>query len=423
MLAVAFGDRGRPKEFGLVERLDGKDSPELKFALCQRAGLIKRDHVDLGELFHSGAAFHHDSRAGQPGHRSHDRARCGEDQRTRAGDHQNAERRQKARSPFARADSPADQRERGRAQHDRQEEAGVPIGRSFQRCFLLGGFGDQLNDSRERCVLADFRCFDFQRAELVHRSSKDARAGFFFNREALTGEGAFIDTRIARRNGTVDGDSLAGADDDGLSDLDLGDRHFRFAAVDENSRGRRAKVEDASDGLLSPVDCVTLDAFSAERDEDDQSGGRVLAQNDRGKAGDRQCQVGSNFSVEQTFECPVKNPRSAKNRREQRETEAGELLILTPAGHAGLIEQPDQNVGSEENRDGRRQQVNRRRAVMKTAPDVAGRASHWSLIQKFPTGFRTVMHGGRILGNRESVPAACRTGSRAHSVDRWDGLE
>ena len=162
MLAAAFGDCRGSKQFCFVERINRKHSSELQFAFRQRAGFVKGNRVDLGEAFQRGTAFDDDSRTGQPGHRCHHSAGCGEDQRTRAGHDQNAESRKEARPPFACADSPADQREDGNSQDDRQEQSSVAIGSPFERRFLLGRFRHELDDSRQRRVLANFCRFDFQ---------------------------------------------------------------------------------------------------------------------------------------------------------------------------------------------------------------------------------------------------------------------
>ena len=148
--------------------------------------------------------------------------------------------RASAKGEFTPDQQPHDRRHDGDRDDRRDEHARDLVGRLGDRRLRRRRVGDHADDLAERGVLADAGGFAAQEAGAVDRRGRHAVAGRLVDRDALTGEGGFVDGARAVQHGAVDRDALPGADDKDIAPFDLrgGDLHL-FAVADDGRRLRR----------------------------------------------------------------------------------------------------------------------------------------------------------------------------------------
>ena len=312
MFAGTLGRGGHPDQFVDTQLAagSGADKSQNRLATGQGAGLVEDEGVDLGETFKGSGTLDDDTLSSQPGHSRHDRAGSRQDQRAGAGDDQDSECRQVSRFPGSglAKESPAQQCQQRGQQYRGQKQTCQSIGGPFDRSLPLGCLGHQRNHLSQLRLVTDLASRDHQGAKLVECSGENGIAGFLVNRQAFTGQRRLVDGGGARVNQPIDGESFAGPDDHQVVGLEFVDGHVVFLTVDQAMGEAGAQLEDATDGSLCPVDCVPLDAFTAQGHEHHQGGGDRFTQQDGGQAGDCQGEVGTDASGEQPFQRLKQDP-------------------------------------------------------------------------------------------------------------------
>ena len=154
---------------------------------------------------------------------------------------------------------------------------------------------------------------------MIQRAGADGVIDRLIDRQAFAGQCAFIDGRSPRDHLSVHWNSLAGANDDFVTDDDFADGYIDFFAVAQDVGDGRTKVEDSANGPLRLIDGETLDALTTQRDENHQRGGFVFAKNDGRQRRVRECEIGPDATGEEVFERLVQNSRPAQHCRQQRQ--------------------------------------------------------------------------------------------------------
>ncbi|MFO0908560.1 MAG: hypothetical protein U0794_09385 [Isosphaeraceae bacterium] len=145
----------------------------------------------------------------------------GQDQGAGTGHHQHRQGGHQVELPGGRSLPPApghrpvgsEQNHESGHEHHREEEAGITIGRSFQRRLVLLSLAeepDHLSQSRRR---SDLLGPEFEAAELVDRPREDRVALPLVDGKPLAGQDRLVDGRPARRDDPIGGDAFARPDD------------------------------------------------------------------------------------------------------------------------------------------------------------------------------------------------------------------
>ena len=132
----------------------------------------------------------------------------------------------------------------------RQEVPRQAVGRPLERRLAPLGLGDQPEHLAERRLVADLLGPDLDHAELVDRPGVDRVARPLVDRQRLARQRRLIDGRPARDDRPVDGDPLAGPDDDEVADDDLRGRDLDLDPVAADPGGARGLVEQPVDRAL-----------------------------------------------------------------------------------------------------------------------------------------------------------------------------
>ena len=219
-----------------------------------------------------------------------------------------------------------------------------------------------MHDLPEGRLFTDLFDGDDDRPELIERPRKYAVAGPLVDRQAFARQCALVDRRRAGDHEPIDGNPLPRPDYDLLLARELVDRHVALFSVANDVRLPRTEIENPLDRAGSPVDRVTLDAFAAQGNEHDERGNRMLSEQDRRQAGDREGQVGPDSTREQAVERVVQNSRTAQHGCQKCQTEPECHAIGRPGRIAAGA---NQHVGQQKQPHAGRQQVQRSRCDMK----------------------------------------------------------
>ena len=275
--------------------------------------------------------------------------------------------------------------------------AGQPIGRAFQRGFLPRGLGNQLDDFGQRRCLADFVRDDAERSVLIERSREDFAARCLSTGRLSPVRRALIDGRGSGRDCAVDGHAFAGPNRHRFAFAELADWDIDFATAAQHVGHVGAEIENAANRRLGPIERVAFDALAAQCDEDDESRGRILAEDDGREGRDRKGQLGSDPAFKEAFERLIKNASAAEHGRQECQSKAERRLV---SGPGRIAEQPDQQVGRQQRTDDDRQEIDRGRLVMKAATRQSG-----------------TRPGRRVVGQK----VAGRIGNVVHENVSWRG--
>ena len=233
------------------------------------------------------AALEEDAAPGCVGNRAQDRRRHGDDQRARAGNHQ-----QRHGTVECRLEGLVEDEHRhddGQRGHDDDAQRVLLlelVQEALRRGLLLLGVFHQLDDARQRALAGQASNLDVQRARLVERPLEDRAAGRDIHRYRLAGDGGLVYAGLATRDHAVDGQPLARFDDYHVAQpqvFDL-DQHLQLAAAHQRFLG--AQFDQRLDGAAAASQRIVLQGV-AQREEEEQD--RALAPvTDDGRADGRQ---------------------------------------------------------------------------------------------------------------------------------------
>ena len=236
---------------------------ELRLAFGQRAGLVQRDRFQVPGFLQVGAALDQDAAPGGGGQPADHRHRRGDDQRARAGDHQQHERLVDGRHP-----GPVEQQRRQHRHRQRQCEHGRGVDRGEAVHEALRGragalrFFDRMNDACERRIAGRCRHLELEFAVLVDGAREHQIARFLVHRNALARNRRLVDAAVALGHAAVERDALAGLDPGDGVQGDVRGLHALPASIGLLDVGLvRCQVHQALDGVARPVHGACLDQF------------------------------------------------------------------------------------------------------------------------------------------------------------------
>ena len=211
---------------------------------CDGAGFIERDDLHLAGFFERNGSFKQDAvfRAHAAAYHDGDRRREAKCARAADDEHGDAARERVAeRLPN---EHPDDERNNGDADDGRDEHAGNLIGDLRNRCFRGSGIADHADNLGKRGIFSNARCFAAQEAGLVHGRGGNSIAHGLIDRNALAGEGGFVDGAGAFQDNAVYGDILTGTHDEHIAAANLGNGHGDLLTVPHEHGGFRREVHE-----------------------------------------------------------------------------------------------------------------------------------------------------------------------------------
>ena len=141
-----------------------------------------------------------------------------------------------------------------------------------------------------------------------------------------------IDRRAARRDGTIDRNSLSRPDDHEFADGDVAGGNLDLDPVPPNPSRARGLIDERSYSPLGPGERDGLEHLADQGNEDHLRGDERLSQHERRDARLRQREIGPDPPVQECLEGAVDDVHSAQNRRDQAsEMPAGSRQSERPA--------------------------------------------------------------------------------------------
>ena len=247
---------------GLVDirhqRLDGHQH---RPALGEGAGLVQCHGPDPAGLLQMDAALDEDAAPGCGRQATDHRHRRGNDQRARAGDHQQHQRLIE-RLQGGGIGEPRQQHRHGQ----RQSEHGRRVARSKAVDETLGGRAtglrllDGIDDARQHAVTGGCRRPDLEQVALIDGAGKDLVADALVHRQAFTGDRRLVDDTLALQHHPVERHAPARPHPHDGADRYLHHRQRQPATVRLAHVGLvRRQCQQAADGIAGPVDRTRLD--------------------------------------------------------------------------------------------------------------------------------------------------------------------
>ena len=246
----------------------GHDFDDAETAFGEGAGLVEEYSIHFRGILQYGSAAHQNASPREASHsRNHSRRRR-EDQSAGAGDDQDGNGAHPVPREVER--QPRDQQQRG------QKVTGETIRHAFHGCALFPRVFDQLDHARQSGLGSRSRYGNAQQTVAVQRSRKDFVADAFIARQRLTGDGAFVDTRIALQNDAIGRDALAPADYGDVTGYRLCRVDFDFAAIADHAGVARKLFNEAVDRGVRTAGSVAFQGFADQHDEHGFGGGQIL---------------------------------------------------------------------------------------------------------------------------------------------------
>ena len=136
-----------------------------------------------------------------------------------------------------------------RAKDDGNEDGADAIGELLHGSSRGLRLFDEAHHLAENAVGADGGGAVFEGAVEIERAADDAIAGLSRDGERFAGDQRFVDGGDAGEDEAVDGDALAGTEDDDVAGDDLGEGNFDFVTFAQKVRRLRLELHECVQGI------------------------------------------------------------------------------------------------------------------------------------------------------------------------------
>ena len=283
----------------LAHRLDGRDEPEQRIrrvcrarrehdvgdrrlAFRDGAGLVEDDGGDVAGALERLAAL--DQHAERRALASGDHHRRGDGESHRAGA-RNDQHRDRAgeRAHGWRRDAgeitnhePRHERRDGEGDDDRNEDAADSISEPLNRCARSLRVAHEPYDLREHAVGADGGGGEAKRPRAVDRAADDTVAHVLRDGQRFAGQHGFVDRTVAREDGAVHGNALAGPHQHNVACHHRLDGNVDLRGAAQHSRGLRLEVHERTQRARRLPLRACLERIAGEDECDDDDDGLVV---------------------------------------------------------------------------------------------------------------------------------------------------
>ena len=185
------------------------DRCDVENTLCQGAGFIKDYHFRIGQDFQIVSALHQDALAGSPANTPEERQGHGDDQGTRAGNHQENQGFLNPTGPVAHKQGRHQGQHRGANHHHGGIVPGKLGDEAFGPCLFAAGVFHQVQDLGHGGLAKHLGYPHPQQAALVDTAADYVITGTHLPRDALPSEGRGVHHGSALQHHTVQRDPLS----------------------------------------------------------------------------------------------------------------------------------------------------------------------------------------------------------------------
>ena len=243
MLGACFDGRRQGEDLVVGVAVGGVDAGDRHDPGGDGAGLVHDDGVDLAGGFKDLRAPDQQAKLRAPGGAHQQGGRGGQSQGAWASDDQHRDCGGKGPVRPAAGGEVDDQGDDGDDNDRRDEDRGNLIHQALDRGFFRLGVSDQLGHLGQRGLRTCAGDFDQQSTGGVDRRARDRGAGGGLDGNGLAGQHRLVDGRGALDDTTVGGDLLTRADDEDVTDCQLGDRDADFLTVADHRGVFRTHVQ------------------------------------------------------------------------------------------------------------------------------------------------------------------------------------
>ena len=180
MCRILLGRGGERQEVAIGPPLLRVNRGESRLAESQCAGLVEGRGADSGKFLERAAVFDNDAVSRLAAHTGNKGNRCGNDEWTRRGHHQDLSKSCRVTAP-----QPADRSEHVRGN---REGDGVAVGHAHKGGFGFGGFRNESNDALILTVLGASRDAHRQNGGPIHGPRHQFVSGNAVDRQTLAGQ-------------------------------------------------------------------------------------------------------------------------------------------------------------------------------------------------------------------------------------------
>ncbi len=243
MLAARLEPRGDGEQF-LARDAERRDGCDARPALRDGARLVHDDGIDRGKRLERLARLDEDAVFRALARANHDGDGRREPERTRTGDHEHADGNGE-RELDARAEREPDTARCERDEDDgRHEDAGDLVRHARDRRLRGAGLIDEIDDLADRRILADALRLHDEPAILVDGRRRHFVARPLGRRDALAGDGRFIDGRLPFDDDAISRQPFARLHDDMVAHAELGCRYGDLGSAAQHDSLLRREIHE-----------------------------------------------------------------------------------------------------------------------------------------------------------------------------------
>ena len=274
VLRIGFRRRQQKQQFFFVDSGDSVDALNDGGSRRQRPRLVEDHGFDFGERLEVRAVFDERPAVCRPCDRGEngEGSSGGDSARPRHNDHGDSRR-------------PVRGRDIGRCrsgERDVDEVGGESVGEPDDRGPRRLRLPDRFDDFAIRGFPSHPLGANFQRADQIDRSGENGVPASHVRRERLARNTRLVDGGFAGRHDAVHGDAPAGADDDDVPGLDVGQRDGNGALAFAYAHCLREEGHEIGQSVVPPLDGQVFENFGGQNEGGDDQGREPLADGRRG---------------------------------------------------------------------------------------------------------------------------------------------
>ena len=268
MLAFLFEPVCQHEQIALFDSFRRNNIGDFRCALRDGARLVEHHGRDVVRILKRFGTLDENTLLGATTSSDHDSCWSRKPERTRTADDEHRDAMHDGLGDVhARNDKPNDENNNRYCYDHRHEHAAYTVGQAFDRRFRTRCIVNELNDMRERSIVAHVHGAHLEVASGVDCRTCDFVARNLVHRHALPRERRFVDDPVPFEHDAIDGHALAGAYHKHVTHLNALDGNLLFSAVIGNDRSRLGrKVHKRCDGVCCAALRTRFEVFS-KRDE------------------------------------------------------------------------------------------------------------------------------------------------------------
>ncbi|CUN71746.1 Uncharacterised protein [Flavonifractor plautii] len=277
VVGVALRQGGQLQKLRLAAVV-GMDGGDVKHAAGQSAGLVKDHEFRFGQYLQIVAALYQNTVFRGPADAAEEGQGDGDDQGAGAGDHQEVQSPLDGVHPL---DGGKQGGQEGQSHGGQHHGGGVVPGELGDEVFCLGllagGVLHQIQNFSHSGLLKGLGDPNPQQAGQVDTAGDHIVAGLGLPGEGLAGEGRSVHIRGALQHHAVQGDALAGLDDDGVTHRHILGVYLPELTVHLNVGVVGPDIHQGGDGLAGLVYGIALEELAHLVEQHDEYGLGVFA--------------------------------------------------------------------------------------------------------------------------------------------------